>query len=82
MPGPVSDSYDPEFSTGANATDVRDAITETSALITRKVFDGDARLHSIVEVAQGGHGRRITASLTEREWRLIRFSLNRATESI
>lgn len=28
MPGPVSDSYDPEFSTGENAQDVRDAIIE------------------------------------------------------
>lgn len=79
MPGPTSDSYDPEFSTGSNAQDVADGIREIVARI-----DGilGTQLKDIVEVTQGLPGRAAQYKLTERDLRIIRFGLNRALESI
>ena len=82
MPGPVSDSYDPEFSTGANAGDVREAIKVVRDTITSKVFNGDDALKNIVQVVHGKGGRLHAGPLSEKDWRIIRFCLNRALESI
>lgn len=79
MPGQVSDSYDPEFSTGSNARDVAEAIQE---VIDRATEHLGEELHPIVAVAQGAPGRTIDVKLSEREWRVIRFGLNRALETI
>ena len=77
MPGPVSDSYDPEFSTSANVDDVRDAIRG----VVKKMEMGP-ELKEIVGVVQGPPGKRTIFSLSEREMRTIRFALNRALETI
>jgi hypothetical protein len=74
----MSDSYDPEFSTSANAHEVRDAIMQCAAIIGGPL----GGLKNVVGVVQGPPGRTITHALTEREWRVIRFALNRAAESI
>lgn len=79
MPGPVSDSYDPEFSTAANAEDVHTAIQEVVDKIGRRL--GSQR-HDIVGVVHGKPGKRHTLQLSERELRVIRFALSRAQESI
>lgn len=84
MPGPVSDSYDPEFSTGARATAVREAIMTQRDRFTKVLGD---RLLPIVDIANDefectlppGASRRFT--FTEREMRIIRFALNRAIDS-
>lgn len=81
MPGPVSDSYDPEFSTGANAHDVREAIKDVVAKLERTALKGKP-VENIVEVVHRPGSAVCNLQLTEREWRIIRFSLNRATESI
>ncbi len=81
MPGPVSDSFDPEFGTGANAHDVKYAIgqvvkkIEVQALMNKPV-------KNIVEVVHGPTGALHAGPLTEREWRVIRFCLNRTLEEI
>lgn len=85
MPGPVSDSHDPEFVTGANAADVREAIEVQRDKFTKILGE---RLLPIVAIAHdeftgtlpAGASRRFT--FTEREMRIIRFALNRAIESI
>lgn len=79
MPGPVSDSYDPEFGTGYNAYQVANAIR---GVIDRATELLGPDLKNIVEVAQGEPGRTIEATLTERDWRIIRFGLTRALETI
>ena len=79
MPGPVSDSYDPEFSTGANADDVRDAIKDIVDQLGKYL---GPELKYIVSVAQGPEGKRTKFALSERDMRVIRFGLNRALESI
>ncbi len=78
-PGPVSDSYDPEFSTGANAHDVRKALEE--------IVDGIAvhlgpQLKDIVSVVQGARGAPFGIRFRERDLRVICFGLNRALESL
>lgn len=78
-PGPVSDSYDPEFSTAVNADDVRRAIQD--------VVDGIAvhlgpQLKDIVSVVQGARGAPFGIRFRERDLRVIRFGLNRALESL
>jgi hypothetical protein len=82
MPGPVSDSFDPEFSTAANAGDVSEAIKAVRDQITAKVFRGDQTLKYIVGVVHGKAGRLTAMSLSEKDWRVIRFCLNRALDSI
>lgn len=85
MPGPVSDSYDPEFGTGDNAANVRTAIEGVRNKLARPL---PAKLRNIVEIVnegprrgQGG-GKFHTVKLTENELRVVRFALNRALESI
>jgi hypothetical protein len=80
MPGPVSDSYDPEFGTGANADDVRTAIEAVVARIAEELGPG---LRNIVEIVhEGPEGPAHPPLFTENELRVIRFGLNRALESL
>jgi len=79
MPGPVSDSYDPEFGTGHNAEDVREEMEYIVDRIAR-ILGPD--LKNIVDVVHGPHGKRTKCMLSERDMRVIRFGLNRALESI
>jgi hypothetical protein len=78
MPGPVSDSYDPEFSTGANREEVRDALREMSELLSRKI--GAERDYILDVVRRARRGKKI-ASFTERELRILRFGVERGLES-
>ena len=79
MPGPVSDSYDPEFSTGANRDDVCEAIKAVVGKINKEL---GTSLKNIVEVAQSKNGKKLKITFTEKELRIIRFSLIRAIETI
>ena len=80
MPGPVSDSYDPEFSTGANADQVLVALREVREKMTAAI--GSKELKPIVQVAAGKPGPAKGVVLSERDLRLLRFALDRAVESI
>lgn len=79
MPGPVSDSYNPEFGTSANADDVKQEMKELVSAIG--LYLGP-ELKYIVGVVQGPKGRKYELSLSEKQLRVIRFGLNRAMESI
>lgn len=70
-PGPVSDSYDPEFGTSANRADVHDAIKAVAAR-----FDDLGEAKSIVTVVHGKAGRLKGVILNERDRRVIRYCLN------
>jgi len=80
MPGPVSDSYDPEFGTGDNAASVREAVQDAYAKLTKII--GVIRPIYIVDLAKADLPRIIQAELTEREWRILRFCCERAEESL
>jgi hypothetical protein len=79
MPGPVSDSFDPEFGTSANAEEVRLAI---ESIVHRVTGELGPSLANIVQVVQGDPGPAHTWRLSEQELRVIRFGLNRALESL
>jgi hypothetical protein len=81
-PGPVSDSYDPEFGTGENADLVRTAITGVAKKLARGL---PSDLRNIVELANEGPKARSKTRvfrLTESEQRVVRFALQRALESV
>jgi hypothetical protein len=84
MPGPVSDSFDPEFGTGHNANDVREALQHVRQQITQAI--GTEELDYIVHVVHraqlGQRGRARRVPLDESELRLIRFAIDRALETI
>jgi hypothetical protein len=81
MPGPISDSYDPEFSTGENARKVGMACRGVALAVTG-ILDGAERLHILELIQEGRHQRKIPAVLTEQQWRVIRFSLERTAEEL
>ncbi len=82
MPGSVSDAYDPEWGTAENAESIRCALLEVYGYVTG-VLDGKPPL-PILELVRPDSvpTRFVKAYLTERQWRLIRFALERAGESI
>jgi hypothetical protein len=80
MPGPVSDSYDPEFGTGENARMVKDEIESCI-----RAIGGQAGLRSrkpILEVLSGPAKTYATVTLSRRSWRAVRFALHRALETL
>jgi len=80
MPGPVSDSYDPEFGTGDNAETVRAGIDDVRTRVTEAI--GTEDLENIVEICDWARTRYLPIKLDERDLRIIRFCLDRALESI
>jgi hypothetical protein len=81
MPGPVSDAFDPEWSTSENAHNIRDALS--------KVYDklsfvlGNRKPIYILELIDAENlNDEIAALLTEQEWRILRFACERAMDSI
>ena len=79
MPGPVSDSYDPEFGTAGNAANVAEAILETKIQIDKAL---NSELKSILNVVDGKKGPMHAIELNERQLRIIRFCLSRTLECI
>lgn len=79
MPGPVSDSYDPQWSTSSNAEDIRE---ELGRMHTRLGDVIGSPPKYILEVVHGDEGPIIGAQLSERDWRILRFACEKAKESI
>lgn len=80
MPGPVSDSYDPEWGTGENASLITDALDEVYDRLSGVL--GGSEPMFILGLVQRDLPTPIAATLTEKEWRLLRFAVERARESI
>jgi hypothetical protein len=80
MCGPMNDNYDPNFWTGDNVEAVDRALRDAAQRVTDVI--GSAGLRDVVALARGGPGPSFTATLTEREWRLIWFSLVRTAEDL
>lgn len=80
MPGPVSDSIDPEWGTSSNAAEIEDALT----FMHKKLGDviGAPPKYIVEVVCTMDPGPAITATLTEQEWRILRFACERARENL
>lgn len=81
MPGPVSDSYDPEFGTSSNADGVRSALDNMYNTVSHILKD-KVPIYILDLVQEEGMMNSITAQLTEKEWRIIRFALERVRDSV
>jgi hypothetical protein len=83
MPGPVSDSYDPEWGTGYAAHNIREALKDVYRTVSG-ILDNQPPMDIRVLVHRATPLNRLIHSgqLTEWEWRIIRFALERAEESI
>lgn len=80
MPGPCSDSYDPEWSTVDNADRIREALLDMHKKLTSVL--GDTPPIFILSLLESEFNNTMTVMLTEKEWRILRFACERAKESI
>ena len=78
MPGSVSDSYDPEYGTADNCEAIGDAMIE----ICDKLGEFLGERQNIIQTVHGKGGPLRAVTLTERQWRVIRFGLERANKTI
>lgn len=87
MPGPVSDSYDGEWGTGSNRDEIDEALKRVYEDVS-DLLDHQPPMYVLdiirAEYDADGISRVVTPyrRFTEREWRLIRFALERARESL
>ena len=83
MPGPISDGYDPIFGTTTNAAHVKDAIRYMHTRLGDVIGSDVIPILNIVKPSGDELDRRkLTATLTEREWRVLRFACELASDSI
>lgn len=80
MPGPVSDSYDPEWGTSSNADRIREALSAVYGTVSGILKHSQP--FNIMKLLDTDLPTPITATLTENQWRMIRFALERAEESV
>lgn len=80
MPGPVSDSYDPEWGTAERGAAIAEELSILHGLLSA-ILDNKPPMY-ILDLVDSKLPRPITATLTERDWRLLRFALERAGESL
>jgi hypothetical protein len=81
MPGPVSDSYDCEWGTAANGARIAEALDGVYAKVSALVGN-PVPLFILDLIEAQGMGKPRAGTLTVKEWRLIRFALERARESL
>lgn len=83
MPGDVSDSYDPEWGTEANRDAIFVALGQVYARVSA-VLGGAPPMPilDLVAAEESVPPATATARLTVKEWRLIRFALERAREDL
>jgi hypothetical protein len=81
MPGPVSDSYDPEWGTGANAAEIADALDEVYKEVSG-IVGNPTPLFILDLIKAQGMGVKVEHALTVKQWRIIRFALERSKESL
>ena len=81
MPGPVSDSYDCEWGTSANGEQIADALDAVYAKITEQL-GLPAPLFILDLIHADDMDGKVQLTLTVKEWRIIRFALERAKESL
>ncbi len=83
MPGPVSDSFDPEWGTASNGQLIDDRLGSLYEQLT-VILDGREPMY-VLDLVQSDDQElddEREAVLTIREWRLLRFAIERARESL
>lgn len=80
MPGPVSDSYDPEWGTGENKAAISSELEAVYRIVSSVVHERPPVY--ILNLVRADMPQPITATLTEKQWRMIRFAIERAGDSL
>ena len=82
MPGPVSDSYDCEWGTAENRDKIADELRRMHSKLSTILKHKPPV--NILELVSKPYDplKRIGCEMPEYEWRLLRFALERAEESI
>ena len=82
MPGPVSDSYDPEWGTSSKAEEIAEAVREQYDGIS-KILEGaePVDIRSLVH-ERDKRSTVFQICLTEWQLRILRFACERAGESL
>lgn len=82
MPGPVSDAYDPEWGTRENARLILDALENMYDRLSGVLGHQEPVYIGDLVTQEHERSQAFSAVLTEWEWRIIRFALERAQDSI
>lgn len=83
MPGPVSDSYDPEWGTAETADEIVGALQTMYERVSLILNDKEPiDIRRLAGMADKLTNQTLPMSLTEWEWRMIRFALERAIDHI
>jgi len=87
MPGPVSDSYDPEWGTSSNREDIADALAEMHGRLGEVIGGGPKfvlePVHEFIEEVAGKPSTRtLTLCCSEAAMRILRFACERARENL
>ena len=80
MPDPISDSLDPEWGTSSNAAEITESLDRVYSKITN-ILCGQSPMF-IIDLVKTDLPEPINATLTTKEWRIIRFALERARDSL
>lgn len=81
MPGPVSDSYDPEWGTGDNREKIACAMKDVYGEISN-ILGNPPPVFILQLLEQKMLDGSVTATLSIKQWRIIRFALERAGDSL
>lgn len=83
MPGPVSDSYDPQWGTAATSAAIREALDRLYSEVSLILNDEPpVNILSLMNKEAQLNTPLPAVVLTEWQWRMIRFAIERANESI
>ena len=80
MPGPVSDAYDPEWGTRANADEIRKKLDRLYEQLSSVL--GYREPIFVLDLVRMQLPDLMEATFTERDWRLLRFCVERARDSL
>lgn len=81
MPGPMSDSYDPEWGTSANGEEIREAVQEMYDHLSGLIKKPPLYVLDLVRKRDELTTEHV-AGLTEWQWRILRFACERALDSL
>lgn len=81
MPGPVSDSFDSEWGTSSARHEIADALEEMYETLSTHLGEQPPRF--ILELVRDEKEEEKTSlELSEKQWRLLRFALERARDNL
>ncbi len=80
MPGPISDNYDPEWGTGENAGKIKEELWKVYKELSKILNHRNPKY--ILDLVNEDLPNKIVADLTEKQWRMLRFAVERAMDSI